>query len=160
MGHLTCQIPTIAPYKPGWGVVGLYIDRCIIDCVILIDAVNWESATSTGLTIPRPSRRQGEKKTFLLQGRRSTMNSEGRDQLETDSILQWLKEESCIGDSSYDIHPLAYHSMSKCTKRWFVVTSAKASTSLDQTVTFSDTNSSVKPRQPNATPIWRWPWDR
>ena len=25
-----CQIPTIAPYKPEGGVVGEYIDRCII----------------------------------------------------------------------------------------------------------------------------------
>ena len=33
---LVCQIPTIAPYKPEGGVVGLYIDRCIIPILIVM----------------------------------------------------------------------------------------------------------------------------
>ena len=34
-----CQIPTIAPYNPEGGVVGEYIDRCII--ALAVDVIDW-----------------------------------------------------------------------------------------------------------------------
>ena len=44
-----CQIPTIAPYMPegGGGVVGQYIDRCIISMLKRIDQ-NWGGGRGSG----------------------------------------------------------------------------------------------------------------